>query len=175
MERDIPEIAELRRHWEALGQGASPERATLDLEAIKALLPQVMLVEFEHDPFRVRYRVTGSGIDEATGYNLTGRYLDEFRVEPFEDGVRELLRQYEEVADSGKSFIGTYQWKQPWAVQLKVPYGIFPLAVHGVVKQAIAIERSYGPVLGHRTKTWKDYVDIHKAGGPSQLDLLNYL
>lgn len=39
-----------------------------------------MLVEFERDPFRVRYRVTGSGIDEATGYNLTGRYLDKFLI-----------------------------------------------------------------------------------------------
>src|SRR5262245_3588300 len=90
IERDVATIKELREYWESLNDVRPPERSLIDPEAIKNLLPYILLVDFEREPFRVRLRLTGTGIDEATGYNLTSRYLDEFLVEPFKDGVIEL-------------------------------------------------------------------------------------
>jgi hypothetical protein len=174
VERDIPLIAKFHAYWKSLNGGEVPERASLDLTAVKDALPNVLLADIEQAPFRVRYRLVGTRIDEQTGFNLTGRCLDEFLFEPFENGVRQLLDMYERAAATGKAEIGAYEWSSPWPVPLKVPVGIFPLAIDGEITQVIAVEQAYVPVPSHQPKTWKEYWDIHKAGGPNKLDLLNY-
>ncbi len=162
IERDNAMIRRFREYWESLNNGMPPERCLIDLEAIKEVLPYILLVEFEHAPFRVRLRLTGTTIDAATGYNLTNRYLDEFLVEPFKVDLMQVLEAYERVARTGQPYIGSYL---QWPVQVKVPYGIFPLLVDGEPTQAITVEQPYGPLPVHETKTWKDYLAIHAAGG----------
>lgn len=175
IEHDIPQIRRLREYWESLNDGQVPERDQLYPEAIKDLLPFMIMVDFEFDPFRVKYRLTGTQVDQDTGYNLTGRYLDEFFIEPFKDGLTQFHETLESVAKTGRPHIGTYQWTSPWPVQLKMPFGIFPLSVRGVITQAIAIERAYKPTPTFETTTWRDYLAIHDAGGPSEKELLNFL
>lgn len=175
IERDTPNIKRLREYWESLGGDRPPERHLIDPEAIKELLPYMLLVDYEADPFRVRYRLTGTKVDEDTGYNLTGRYLDEFLLEPFDavrKGITQLHQAYEQVWRTGRPIVGAYQWS-PGSTPLKMPIGIFPLAVSGEIVQAIAIEQTYKPTPFFETKTWKDQLAIHAAGGSSELEWMN--
>jgi hypothetical protein len=163
IERDIPAIRQLREYWESLNGGNPPERNQIDPEQITSLLPYMLLVDFESDPFRVRYRLTGTQVDQDTGYNLTGRYLDEFLEEPFQavrEGVSQLHQAYQQAWGTGLPIIGAYAWS-PGPLSLKMPIGIFPIAVQGKVVQAIAIEQTYKPSPYFETKTWKDHLALH--------------
>ena len=164
IERDFSMIRKLREYWEALNDGMPPERSLIDPGAIKDILPYVLLVDFEHEPFRVRLRLTGTSIDDATGYNLTGRYLDEFFVEPLRVNLIALHQAYEFVAQTAQPYIGAYP---QWPHQHQIPFGIFPLSVNGKVAQAISIEQAYGQVPPLELKTWRDCLAIHAAGYPS--------
>jgi len=54
------DIGRLREYWESLNNGMPPERNLIDPESITELLPYMLLVDFESEPFRVRYRLTGN-------------------------------------------------------------------------------------------------------------------
>jgi hypothetical protein len=54
-----------------------PDRTDLDPAEFKLLLPNILIADIEHAPFRVRYRVVGTRAVDATGFNITGRYLDD--------------------------------------------------------------------------------------------------
>lgn len=176
IERDIPVVRRLREYWESLNDGMPPERDMIDPEAIKDLLPNMLLVDFESNPFRVRYRLTGTRVDIETGCNLTGRYLDEFLLEPFKaasTGISQLHHAYEQVWRSARPQIGAYEWSPP-PMQTRMPFGIFPVTVHGQLVQAIAIEQLHPSMPSFQTKTWWDLLAIHDAGGPSEIDLIQY-
>lgn len=71
-------IQEFHQHWLRLSQGGRlPNRADIEPENFKSALPNIILVDIERDPFRVRYRLCGTRVVEICG-NLAGRYLDEF-------------------------------------------------------------------------------------------------
>ncbi|HEV8389404.1 MAG TPA: hypothetical protein VGQ35_06165 [Dongiaceae bacterium] len=44
---------------------------------MKPFLPYLLISDVEHNPFRIRYRLVGTKVVEATGMDFTGRYLDE--------------------------------------------------------------------------------------------------
>jgi hypothetical protein len=174
IEREIPIIADLHQYWASLNGGQAPERASVDPVAIKSLLPHLLLVAFQFEPFRVSYRLTGTAIDSAAGFNLTGRSLDEFLVEPLKDGALQLLDAYERAATSGAPQIATYRWLRSWPAEYEVPYGIFPLAVNGRIMQALAIEQVCHLPPFKQGKTWHDWEVMEQAGGVSELDLMSY-
>ena len=54
-----------------------PVWTDIDPSEIKSLLPQLMVVRYERDPFRVRYSLVGTWVVQYAGADFTGRYLDE--------------------------------------------------------------------------------------------------
>lgn len=54
-----------------------PSRADLEPTEIPNLLPYVALIEAESEPRRFRWRLIGTHITQAMGYDSTGRYFDE--------------------------------------------------------------------------------------------------
>jgi len=52
-----------------------PDRSALDPFALKATLPYLLISDVEPPPFRIRYRLVGTKVVEATGLDFTGRYL----------------------------------------------------------------------------------------------------
>jgi hypothetical protein len=71
------QIQRFHRHWESLQRGNRlPLRADIDPIDLKHVLPHILLVDIEREPFRVRYRVCGTRVAEMCG-DVTGRYLDE--------------------------------------------------------------------------------------------------
>jgi hypothetical protein len=48
-----------------------PDRSALDPFALKATLPYLLISDVECAPFRIRYRLVGTKVAEATGLNFT--------------------------------------------------------------------------------------------------------
>lgn len=117
-----------------------PERAMLDPAAIKPLLPLVLLAEFEPAPFRVRYRLTGTSVDQWNNMNITGRYLDDLADEGGFGAVAKLQESYLQCYERAAPVIDDYDWPGRHGGVLKVRYGMFPLLLQGTVAQCLAIE-----------------------------------
>jgi hypothetical protein len=117
-----------------------PPRHLLDPAEIQQLLPEIVIVEFETTPFRVRYRLTGTQIDEINGLNLTNHYLDQFDDGRDRDALTPVLDAYRQAWQTGEAVIFDYYWNTLRGNVAKACGGIFPLTIDGVVRQAIAIE-----------------------------------
>ena len=70
-------VRSMLQWWLAKSGGDIPDRDDLDPADLKPLLPNILISDVEHDPFRIRYRLVGTRAREATGFNIVGRYLDE--------------------------------------------------------------------------------------------------
>jgi hypothetical protein len=105
-----PSIRRLAEYWRGLAGGEAPERDRLDPASIGALLPFILLVEFEDRPFRVRYRLTGTKVDEMTGINITGRYLDEFAHGIYRAVILRIQDCYAACRKTGRPVIESYHW-----------------------------------------------------------------
>jgi len=157
-----PKVAQLHHYWRSLRRAAAgpaapdpadpaaedalppPPRQLLNPAAIVPLLPNIMLVEFETAPFRIRYRLTGTLVDDASGINLTGRYLDDFNNGMNAPIFGPMIENYRRVWQSGQPVIDTYPWTTQNGRMATVCYGLFPLTIGGVISQVIAIEE-YDP------------------------------
>ncbi len=117
-----------------------PARTMVKPEEIKPLLPYLYIVEFEDAPFRVHYRLTGSGVDQWLGVSIVGHYLDEFlAVEP-RAPIEYLLACYRRAWETGQPVIDSYKWPNQAGRLMDVHFGLFPLTVDGAIRQCLAIE-----------------------------------
>jgi hypothetical protein len=124
--------------WLARSGSDLPDRDDLDPADLKPLLPNILISDVEHDPFRIRHRLVGTRVREVTGFNIVGRYLDELLPtdpdEPWMDDYRLAYRTRRPVlgvssvtTTSGEIF--TYE------------YGLFPLPKGGrAIEQFVALE-----------------------------------
>lgn len=72
----------LFEYWQStLKDGVPPLRTEIDPAAIKDILPFVLLGDIETNPFRVLFRLVGTGIAEFSRSDFTGLYLDELVYE----------------------------------------------------------------------------------------------
>jgi hypothetical protein len=149
-----PNVRQLFTYWQGLAGGVTPERHLVDPADIVPLLPYLMLVEFSHDPFRVRYRLTGTRVDELTGMNLTGRYLDEFRYGDGEVTILHLEDGYRECVATGIPYHGLYDWKSRAGYMKQIAFGLFPLKVDNVIRQCLSIEDYTGISPDTQMTTW---------------------
>jgi hypothetical protein len=141
-------VRRLAEYWLSLGGGAAPERSLLEPGALIEILPFVLVVELEDLPFRVRYRLTGTKVDEMTGMNITGRYLDEFATAEYREVVEGIQRCYARCRETGQAVIASYHWPNDRDLARLVWMGLFPLRINGEVRQCISIE-DYGPLGLH--------------------------
>lgn len=70
-------VRSLHGWWRSKCGTEIPDRADLDPTHLKPLLPNLFISDVEPEPFRIRYRLVGTKAVEATGMDITGRYLDE--------------------------------------------------------------------------------------------------
>jgi hypothetical protein len=154
MHQITPKVHRLHQYWLSLvrqqadATGFSdptaphlpPPRHLLDPGAILNLLPRVVIVEFEDDPFRVRYRLTGTWVDDTNGVNLTHAYLDSYDDGSSSEALSPLLQHYRLAWEKAAPSIFHYRWMSLRGSLLNVCCGIFPLTVDGRVRQAVALE-----------------------------------
>jgi hypothetical protein len=71
-------VEALRAIWEMKKGGRLlPSQGDFSPIELKSFLPDLMLVDIEHAPFRVRYRLVGTWVARMSRLDFTGRYLDE--------------------------------------------------------------------------------------------------
>ncbi len=133
----------LRDYWRGLANGQAPERSQIELDRLKPVLGYLLLVEFTDEPFRVRYRLVETIVDQMTGIGITGRYLDEFATGAFEAPVRYIESCYRTARQNGQPFIGEYGWPVESGVVITTLMGLFPLRIDGQIRQCLSIE-DYG-------------------------------
>ena len=133
-------IPQFHRHWlQICSNGRLPNRADIDPANFKRILPNVILIDIERDPFRVRYRLCGTKVAEFCG-NLTGRYLDEFATGSVWSAAA-YLRQYQIAATEGRP-VFSFDWMVgQFGARYPFQTGIWPLAGDGrTVDRCIAVE-----------------------------------
>ena len=136
-----PMVRQLHQWWSADRHGDIPDRSDFDPVDFAALLPNILIVDVEHQPFRVRYRLVGTRVIEATGFNIVGHYLDELMpTEPEAPWMDIYLQSYLERAP----IVGTSTCTTTSGSLFTHEYGLFPLRKGGQsVDQFISIE-DYG-------------------------------
>lgn len=141
-------VRRIHEWWSAHRHGDLPDRADFDPSAVKDLLPNILLADVEHDPFRIRYRLVGTKVVDATGFNITGRYLDEMMPTEPEAPWQDLYRMaYERRAP----VLGTSECTTTAGGLFSYEYGLFPLRKGGRdIDQFLAIE-DYGDLASTLT------------------------
>jgi len=131
-------VRSLQRWWRENAREGIPDRANFDPFQFRRLLPYLLIADVEHDPFRIRYRLVGTKVVEATGLNLTGLYLDELdptvEDEPW-------MENYSLAYESRQPTVGTTTVGTMSGLRFVYEFGIFPLSKGGMtVDQFVAIE-----------------------------------
>lgn len=137
--------------WMAHRRGDVPDRTDFDPAEFKDLLPYILISDVEPSPFRIRYRLVGTRAAEATGFNITGRYLDELMpTEP----EAPWLDLYEQSFHQRQPLVGTCTCTVTNGDLFTYEYGLFPLRKGSqFIAQFLAIED-----YGNLTSTLTDLV-----------------
>jgi hypothetical protein len=148
-------LVRLLHDWWMSNRGPSglPDRASFDPTEHKELVKNLMICDLEPEPFRIRYRLVGTKITAITGFEFTGRYLDEIlgpaATEPW-------LEYYELAARTRGPLLGDVTEPTQAGGRFSYEFGIFPLTLGGTeVKQLISIEDYFGAtLLGAALQPW---------------------
>lgn len=105
---ESPRIGEFFEYWQSkCRDGLLPRRADIDVAEIPRLMPNILIADIEQDPFRVRYRLVGTKVVEATGFEFTGKYLDEITL-PDDEGP--FLESYRLASESKSAVLARITW-----------------------------------------------------------------
>ena len=134
-----PKVKALHTWWMAhRGDADMPDRSALWPGDILALLPSIFIAELERDPFRIRYRLVGTRAVALTGFDFTGRYLDEMQRA---DAEVPWADYYRKVVEARQPLMGAVIVSAKSGGTFKYEFGIFPLTLGGTeIRQFIAIE-----------------------------------
>jgi hypothetical protein len=138
-ELNCPKTRRLYDYWDRLrGDRVAPSRRDIDPAALHDLLPNLMIVDIERHPFRVRYRLVGTEIVAVTGFEFTGRYLDEIAL-PEDDA--DFAAFYHKAATDRAPVFGRPIWHAKQWVALQYDIAVFPLSDDGeTINKAFAAE-----------------------------------
>jgi hypothetical protein len=164
-----PLVRELHGFWaERRGPARVPNRADIDPAEITGLLPNLLIVDFEPEPFRVRYRLVGTRVVAASGYDFTGRYLDEMNLA---SGAELWASYYRKVRELREPLFGAVALPTAGGGGFSYEFGIFPLTTDGAnVTQCLDIE-DYGQFnerlieLQEKVEHWRPQPITARAGG----------
>jgi hypothetical protein len=141
-----------------------PDRSALDPFALKATLPNLLISDVECAPFRIRYRLVGTKIAEATGLNFTGQYLDELVPG---DPDEPWMGDYRQSFDTRLPVLGTSTVQLISGASYFYEFGIFPMRNGGSeIVQFVGIEDYFDFSL-------VDLASPRSAGNPKRLTLRN--
>ena len=133
-------IRRFATYWERKRAGRIvPDRQDIDPAELKDLLPYLMVVEIEAQPFRVLYRLAGTKVVEMNKIELTGRYLDEFTSDEATYADKGIAA-YRSAWQHQRPVFGGYDWPTPSGKKYLVEFAIFPVTQSGTAGQCIALE-----------------------------------
>jgi hypothetical protein len=132
-------IRALFSYWQSkCPAGGIPRRADIDPVDIPRLMPNLLIVDIEHDPFRVKYRLVGTRIVEMTGFEFTGKYLDEIVLDNFEGPFEDCYRA---ACESKAPIITRIRWSLSADIVAEYDVCFLPLSDDGeTVNMALSLE-----------------------------------
>ncbi len=131
-------VRSLHRWWLDKSAGDIPDRADLDPADWRRLLPCLFIADVEREPFRIRYRLMGTRAAEATGLDITGRYLDELMPAGIEEPWQE---HYRHSYLTRRPVLGVCHAPIVGGSHFSYEFGLFPLRKGGAaVEQFVAVE-----------------------------------
>jgi hypothetical protein len=97
-----PNLMRLYEYWRSIhpAGGGLPGRQHLDPMEIPELLPSIWMLDVQREPFRLRYRLVGTRIEEVRGHKLTGSWLDESSPEIV--NFESYYRRYRDAVETGQ-------------------------------------------------------------------------
>ena len=130
-------IRKLSEYWLAKARGGVPSRSEIDPVDVRELLPNLMMIDMVGAPPRFRYRLVGTRVVQYTGFDFTGRCLDEMVFQG-----RDFIEQcYRRMLAERRPIFGHYAWLVRSRHFGQCEFGLFPLAGGGgEVNRAISIE-----------------------------------
>ena len=136
---ESPLIRQLFTYWQSKCRGGTvPRRADIDPSEIPKLMPSLLIVDIEHEPFRVRYRLVGTRIVQATGFEFTGKYLDEIILA---DDEGPFLESYRAACESKTPILSRIKWHLDNETTGEYDACFLPLSDDGeIVNKVISIE-----------------------------------
>jgi hypothetical protein len=141
-----PMVHALFLYWQRKRAGRlAPMRADIEPGDIKRLLPFVCLSEVTKDPFDVRFRLVGTSLVEATGYDFTGRRLREMPLTTNEDVW---IGHYKRIVSEQRPFYGRYRAEFGAELVRSVDHGAFPLSTDGTAIDRIIEVEDWSEIRG---------------------------
>jgi len=130
-------IHRLHAYWLAKAKGKVPARSDIDPVDVRELLPNLMMIDVLGDPPRFRYRLVGTRVVQYTGFDFTGRCIDEMVFQG-----RDFMEQcYRRMLADKRPVFGHYAWLVRSRHFGQCEFGLFPLSDDGVtVNRGISIE-----------------------------------
>lgn len=136
---ESPLIRHLFIYWQGrCRSGAIPRRPDIDPMALRHILPNLLMVEFEFEPFRVKFRLVGTKVVEFTGFEFTGMYLDEI-TQP--EAGHSFIDCYETACRSRQPVFRRITWRFDEESTADYDFCVLPLEDNGTVAtKAVAAE-----------------------------------
>jgi len=137
--RQLSRVDRLHAYWQDRRRGHSvPLRRDIDPGDLKDLLPYIIIAEVHRDPLRVRYRLGGTAVNTALGYNIAGHWLHEMDVA---GGHSTWTGIYRRVAETLRPVFGRSTGMLSGVVMFSCDFAVFPLSHNGeTVDQCLEIE-----------------------------------
>jgi hypothetical protein len=147
---------EVLEYWESLKNGARiPRHADFRPGRILRRLPLVSLVDASFDASRFRFRLTGTGLRDVFGSDLTGRHLDELALGAQYDHWYDVYRHVARNGEPAQGFTPLLWRDKPGVVQawLRLPLADANGAVSMILgyDRFIPVERSLAGRTGRLT------------------------
>lgn len=129
--RNDPVLSSALAYWERkCGSRPVPARRDIDAtEIVPSLLPFLQLTERVEATGRIRYRLIGTGIVDAYGADLTGKYMDEIYSG---ERMRYVEANYRTVCESRRPVLVVNRYHSTRPVSLVCHRLLMPLADDGV-------------------------------------------
>lgn len=136
-------IAEFDRYWNGKRRAERlPGRADIDPAELRTLLANMVLLDLEAAPFRVRIRLVGTKVVQFRGDN-TGKYLDELAgMEPARRA--EYIAEMRTVATRKRPAFACDAVTTRFGAIQDIYAGIWPLASDGSHVDKLVVVEDYG-------------------------------
>ena len=154
-------VRSMLQWWLAKSGGDIPDRDDLDPGELKPLLPNILISDVEHDPFRIRYRLVGTRAIEVTGYDITGHYLDNLLPA---DASEPWVEHYRTAYRTRRPVFGAVEAPTRSGGRFTYEFGLFPLRKGGAaVDQFVSIEDYFDLTISlTQLVEWREADERHR-------------
>lgn len=95
-----PKLTRTRDYWlEIKGEKPLPLRSDFILSDLGDVIAHLTVIDVEHDPMRLKFRMLGTFLTDIAGRNSTGKYLDS---DLYPDNLEEMTWSFIQCAKSGE-------------------------------------------------------------------------